>query len=125
MGVAGHSKGKRVGTRPPRARSGGRARHLLARAALAAYAVGVAVAVVAWGYLVWSAIDFGGTARAGDGRAWWFLGLAALGAVACLFAGLMLLARLLHTRRLLARSRAQEPVVVMAQRPVGGKRAAR
>jgi len=50
--------------------------------------------VIAWGYLVWTAISFGGDARDGDGRAWGFLALSTVGAVACLFAGLMLLARL-------------------------------
>lgn len=52
--------------------------------------------MVAWGYLVYAAIDFGSTARSGDSRAWWFLGLASAGAVACLFAGLMLVTRLLR-----------------------------
>ena len=56
-------------------------------------ALGVTLAIVAWGYLVYAAIDFGSTARGGDGSAWWFLGLASLGAVACLFVGLLLVAR--------------------------------
>jgi len=56
----------------------------------------VTLAVVAWGYLVYAAIDFGSSARGGDARAWWFLAVASLGAVACLFIGLMLVARLLH-----------------------------
>ena len=43
--------------------------------------------VVAWGFLVWAAIDFGRTARGGHGQAWWFLALASVGAVACLFLG--------------------------------------
>ena len=51
---------------------------------------------MAWGYLVYAAIDFGATARGGDGGAWVYLALAAVGAVACLFAGLMLIARLLR-----------------------------
>lgn len=54
------------------------------------------LAVVAWGYLVYAAIDFGATARGGESTAWWFLALASLGAVACLFVGLMLIARLLR-----------------------------
>lgn len=54
------------------------------------------LAVVAWGYLVYAAIDFGGTARTGDRRAWGFLALASAGAVACLFVGLMLVSRLLQ-----------------------------
>ena len=59
-------------------------------------AVGVTLAVVAWGYLVYAAIDFGSSARGGDSRAWWFLAVASVGAVACLFVGLMLVARLLR-----------------------------
>jgi hypothetical protein len=58
--------------------------------------LGVTLLVVAWGYLVFAAIDFGSEARGGRGEAWWFLGLASLGAVACLFAGLMLVARILR-----------------------------
>ena len=53
-------------------------------------------AVVAWGYLVKAAIDFGSTARGGDQDAWMFLAFASLGAVACLFVGLMLVARILR-----------------------------
>ncbi|MBS43039.1 MAG: hypothetical protein CMH83_07775 [Nocardioides sp.] len=61
-------------------------------------ALGVTGCVVAWGYLVLAAIDFGTTAREGDSPSWWYLALASLGAVACLFLGLLLLARI--TRRL-------------------------
>jgi hypothetical protein len=81
------------------------------------YALGITLAVLAWGYLVWAAIDFGSTARGGDGRAWWLLGLAALGAVACLFIGLMLIARLTRTL-------GERPPGPTAPR-TGGKRAAR
>ena len=104
--VGGH-RGKRAATtgqRRPRGRVLG-------------YALGITLAVLAWGYLVWAAIDFGSTARGGDGRAWWFLGLAALGAVACLFIGLLLIARLTRT---LGEGRGAPP----APRS-GGKRAAR
>lgn len=66
------------------------------RPALALLALGVTVCVVAWGYLVYAAIDFGSTARGGDDQAWLYLALASLGAVACLFVGLMLVARLLR-----------------------------
>ena len=51
---------------------------------------------MAWGYLVYLAIDFGTSARGGESRAWWFLGLSSLGAVLCLFLGLVLVARLLR-----------------------------
>ena len=105
------------------------------------------LAVVAWGYLVYAAIDFGATARDGNPDAWWFLAVASLGAVACLFVGLMLIARLL--RRLgitgdpqpappaapsapspTARSTPPRPEAAaetrpVAPRPVGGRRAAR
>jgi hypothetical protein len=108
---------------------------------------GVTLAVVAWGYLVYAAIDFGATARDGNPDAWWFLAVASLGAVACLFVGLMLIARLL--RRLgitsdpqpappaapsaassAASSTAPEPEAAaetrpVVPRPVGGRRAAR
>ncbi|WP_372728857.1 hypothetical protein [Nocardioides sp.] len=57
-------------------------------------AAGVTLAVVAWGYLVKAAIDFGASARSGQSGAWGFLALASLGAVACLFIAMMLIARL-------------------------------
>jgi len=59
-------------------------------------AVAITLLALAWGYLVYTAIGFGGSARDGESRAWLFLGLATLGAVACLFAGLILAVRLLH-----------------------------
>lgn len=66
------------------------------RPGLLGLAAGVTLAVVAWGYLVYAAIDFGASARGGDQEAWYFLALASLGAVACLFIGLMLVSRLLR-----------------------------
>ena len=66
------------------------------RPALALLALGVTLCVVAWGYLVWAAVDFGAEARGGNGAAWKFLVLASIGAVACLFLGLMLIVRLLR-----------------------------
>ncbi|MDQ4051189.1 MAG: hypothetical protein M3237_00615 [Actinomycetota bacterium] len=66
------------------------------RPALAVLALGVTASVVAWGYLVWAAIDFGASARGGDDDAWKWLAVASLGAVACLFVGLMLVAWLLR-----------------------------
>ncbi len=83
-------------------------------------AVGVTAGVVAWGYLVKAAIDFGIQARAGSSDAWLFLGLAGFGAVACLFIGLMLIARIL--RVLGITSAAPKPG---ESRPIGGRRAAR
>jgi hypothetical protein len=84
-------------------------------------AVGVTLSVVAWGYLVYAAIDFGATARGGETRAWWFLAMASLGAVVCLFVGLLLVARLMRLVGVTKTSDA-EP---LPPRPIGGKRAAR
>ncbi|MEJ7794512.1 MAG: hypothetical protein WKF50_03100 [Nocardioides sp.] len=58
--------------------------------------VGVTAGVIAWGYLVKAAIDFGVEARSGTEGAWLYLGLASVGAVACLFIGLMMISRLLR-----------------------------
>ena len=54
------------------------------------------LALIAWGYLVHAAIDFGSDARGGEGSAWLFLLLAAIGAAACLFVALLLGARVLR-----------------------------
>ena len=108
---------------------------------------GVTLAVVAWGYLVYAAIDFGATARDGNPDAWWFLAVASLGAVACLFVGLMLIARLLRRLGITSdpqpappsasgaapsagpsaapRPEAAAETRRVAPRPVGGRRAAR
>lgn len=101
------------------------------------------LAVVAWGYLVYAAIDFGATARDGNPDAWWFLAVASLGAVACLFVGLMLIARLLRRLGITSESQPAPPAAPstgpsagpeseaaaetrpVAPRPVGGRRAAR
>ena len=56
----------------------------------------ITVCVVAWGYLVLAAIDFGSTARGGESMAWLFLALACVGAAACLFTGMILIGRLLR-----------------------------
>jgi hypothetical protein len=83
-------------------------------------ALGVTVGVVAWGYLVKAAIDFGIQARSGTSDAWLFLGLAGFGAVACLFIGLMLVARILRVLGITSGSpKPDQP------RPVGGRRASR
>ena len=84
-------------------------------------ALGVTLCVVAWGYLVYAAIDFGATARGGETRAWWFLAMASLGAVVCLFVGLLLVARLM---RLVGVTKTEDAEPT-PPRPIGGKRAAR
>ncbi|QZY29676.1 hypothetical protein [Nocardioides coralli] len=72
-------------------------------------ALGVTLGVVAWGYLVKAAIDFGVEARNGDSGAWLYLGLACLGAVACLFIGLLMVARLLRVLGITQPSSAAAP----------------
>ncbi len=112
------SSGKRVGPRQKRSFD----------AALLLLAVGTTACVVAWGYLVKAAIDFGSTARGGQSEAWWFLGLASLGAIACLFVGLMLGARILHRLGITGGSSDSSaggvPGVPGVIRPVGGRRRA-
>jgi len=106
--------GKRVGERQRR----GFRPILLARAA------GITFALVAWGYLVFAAIDFGAAARHDDKPgAWGLLALAALGAVACLFLAFMLIVRL---SRAMGLTHAPEPRQKRdPAAPKGGKRAAR
>ena len=89
-------------------------------------AAAVTAALVAWGYLVYLAIDFGTSARAGDSRAWWYLGLSSLGAVLCLFLGLVLIARLLRALGITeAPDTSATPEQPLVPRPPGGRRAAR
>ncbi|HET6560670.1 MAG TPA: hypothetical protein VFG72_02255 [Marmoricola sp.] len=52
--------------------------------------LGAVVAVAAWVLLVVVAVDFGNRGRDGDAVAWVFLGLAGLGAAACLVLALFL-----------------------------------
>lgn len=112
MSTGGKRAGSRKGSRPPRT---------LNKAALALGAA-ITLCVVAWGYLVYAAIDFGTAARGGSGGSTWaFMALACLGAIACLFVGLLLVARLM---RVLGITEAP-PSDDAPPRPVGGKRAAR
>ena len=109
-------KGKRVGPKQKRSFS----------PVLLLLAIGVTVCMVAWGYLVKAAIDFGVQARSGTSNAWLFLGLASLGAVACLFIGLMLVARLLRTLGITSERTPSSPDEPDAPpRIPGGRRAAR
>lgn len=91
MGHNAHvSTGKRAGARRgPRPAPRPRAVPL-------AYCAAITASAVAWGYLVWLAVDFGRAARSQGIASWLLLALAALGAMACLFGGLMLGVRLLQ-----------------------------
>jgi TRAP-type C4-dicarboxylate transport system permease small subunit len=80
--------------------------------------LGITAAVVAWGYLVYLAIDFGTAARDGDARGWLYLAMATLGGIACLFIALTLWARFAAGVRAATASPAPP-------RPPGGRRAAR
>lgn len=119
----GKRAGSRRAARPPRR----------FRPALLLLAAGVTLAVVAWGYLVYAAIDFGSTARSGDDRAWAFVALSTAGAIACLFIALMLIARLLRGLGITSPPPPREPEAPGAlpdtppgtPRPPGGRRAAR
>jgi hypothetical protein len=128
--VTGTSGGKRAGSRR------GPRRRKVFQPALLLLALGVTASVVAWGYLVYAAIDFGSTARGGDPAAWWFLALASVGAVACLFVALMLVVRLLRRLGITSGPPPPEPGDPEmppsdpasphdGPRPIGGRRAAR
>lgn len=104
-------------------RAGSKARRRF-RPALLLLAVGITFAIVAWGYLVLAAIDFGADARHdGKGSAWLMLAIASLGAMTCLFLAFLLAVRLARALGLVS---GPEP---RPQRdpdlPKGGKRAAR
>ena len=93
-----------------------------------AFALAITACLVAWGYLVYLAIDFGTTARAGESDAWAFLALSSLGAVACLFAGLLFVSRLLRALGLSSHGEDDSPAAEpnpVAHRTPGGRRAAR
>ncbi|GEB11911.1 hypothetical protein SAMN05421671_4771 [Pimelobacter simplex] len=94
------------------------------RPALLLIAGGITFALVAWGYLVLAAIDFGATARH-DGKtgAWALLVVASAGAMLCLFLAFMLAARF---SRALGLTAAPDPKPKRdPDAPKGGKRAAR
>ncbi|MGY2873815.1 hypothetical protein ACVW00_001005 [Marmoricola sp. URHA0025 HA25] len=71
----------------------------LPRRRLLGLALGITLTLVAWGFLVWAAIDFGARARGGESAAWGFVALATVGATACLLVTLILVSRLLATWR--------------------------
>lgn len=61
--------------------------------------MGVTLTVVAWGYLVRTAVDVASDAASAGGGAWLVLATAVVGAVACLFLALLLAARLVTRLR--------------------------
>jgi hypothetical protein len=77
--------------------------------------LGVLAAVVAWAVLVMGAIHFGGDARNGNPEGWAFLAVATLGAVGCLFLGLIVGGKLVSVLR----------PAVETPRVAGGRRASR
>jgi hypothetical protein len=119
--VTGDAGGKRAGSRRGPRRKGG------FQPVLLLLALGITLSVVAWGYLVYAAIDFGSSARGGDSTAWYFLAIASVGAVACLFFALMLVARLLRRLGITKPppTGGSDPDPDDTPRPIGGRRAAR
>jgi hypothetical protein len=86
----------------------------------------ITACAVAWGYLVYLAIDFGTAARAGESNGWGLLALSSMGAVACLFAGLLFVARLLRELGISPPDELDTPPdAPTVTRTPGGRRAAR
>lgn len=110
--MASVSSGKRVAISE-------RKPHVLPR--LLGLATAITACLLAWGYLVYIAIDFGAEARrGGDDGAWILLLVAGVGAVACLFLGFLLVTRLLQTIGLFPGETSHATPA-----PKGGKRAKR
>lgn len=86
MGRMGRHSGTRADRSAPRT----------SPAVLLTLALGATATLVAWGYLASAAITFGVLGRSGNSIAWLLMALAALGATACLFVALILLARVLR-----------------------------
>src|SRR6188474_1828957 len=91
-------------------------------------ALGVTATLVAWGVLVYAAIDFGKEARSGEPAAWVLLAVTTLGAAACLFMTLILCARVLplfQPGALVAAPPTAPTSPARPARPPGGHRAVR
>ncbi len=85
----------------------------------------VTVTLVAWGVLVFAAIDAGREARSGDATAWTLLIITGVGATACLFLTMTLAARLLLLVRGHEDAPPGPPPPPRPPRVPGGRRAAR
>lgn len=95
------------------------------RPALLLIAVGGTATLIAWGYLVVRAIDFGATARHdGKASAWVFMAVSSAGAMLCLFLTFMLAIRLSRALGMSPHHHEPRPQRDPAA-PKGGKRAAR
>lgn len=124
MALVSRGTGASAGTRAGSRR--GPRRKARFQPALLLLALAITGCVAAWGYLVWAAIDFGASARGGDSQAWWFLALAATGAVAALFVALMLVALLLRRLGITAGPPARTSTAeeeTDGPRPIGGRHA--
>ena len=104
------------------------ARPGLPRRRILLLALGVTGTLVAWGVLVYAAIDFGQQARSGEPIAWVLLTLTTLGAAACLFVTLILGARTLPLFQAGSQTEASPTPPATPPRPArppGGHRAVR
>jgi hypothetical protein len=104
--VAG-SQGTPVGTPRRGARRAAKPKRTL-QPKLVALGLGAFAALVAWGLLVWLAVDSGRAARGGDAGQWVYLAVASVGAVACLFLCLWLCTTLLRRVGILEDNRPRE-----------------
>ena len=76
---------------------------------LVALGVAAFVALAGWAVLVWVAIHFGRSARAGESGQWVYLAAVSVGAVVCLFGCLWLVTVLLRRIGILEDNRRREP----------------
>jgi hypothetical protein len=89
------SEGTPVGTPRRGARRAAKPKRSL-QPKLVALGLGSIAALVAWGLLVWVAVDSGRSARGGESGKWAHLAAASVGAVVCLFLCLWLCTVLLR-----------------------------
>lgn len=101
----------------PRARRPG-----LAYGRVLLLSAGTTCTVVAWGLLVFAAINFGRQARDGASANWGFLATATVGAAACMFLAIVLASRL-QGEMMRGSGRSSRPV--RSTESSAGKRAAR